>query len=340
MTNFRYSFGMIIFNGDEFLQQVLDSIYDFAHEIIIAEGADLNSLPFANPDGSSTDSTVNLIRNYPDPDRKITLIQGKWRDKTEQSNAWLEHASGDYIWQIDDDEVYKEEDLLTVDNMLKDRPETTAVSFHWCHFFGGLDRIRPINAKTPVVWRIFKFKSGYRWHSHRPPDILAADGRSLREISPITAEELVSRGIYIYHFSYITDRQVREKMRYMERVRMDEYDHGMEIHPLWKVYKALQSISCRLIIFRPFVNLATRYFEGWKCKPETIETRKRADKSWNYRFYEEVWLPWKENPETIEGRGLLSVYPGLYSVTVPFQGSLPRAIYSHPLTDSHNQGNR
>lgn len=339
MTSFRYSFGMIVFNGSEFLQQVLDSIYNFAYQIIIAEGADQNSLPFANPDGSSTDGTVNLIRNYPDPDRKITLIQGKWKDKTEQSNAWLEHASGDYIWQIDDDEVYKEEDLLTVDNMLKDRLGTTAVSFHWCHFFGGLDRVRPINVKTPVVWRIFKFKPGYRWHSHRPPDILAEDGSSLREINPIMAEELVSKGIYIYHFSYITDRQVREKMRYMERVRMYENDHGMEVYPSWKIYKVLESISSRVILLRPLVDLAARYFEWWKRKPSSIEFRKRADKFWNYRFYEDVWLPWKEDPEAIEGRGVLSVYPGLYSVTAPFHGSLPKAVHSHPLISFHNQGN-
>jgi len=320
-----------VFNGEEFLQQVLDSIYGFAWQIIIAEGADRNSLPFAKPDGSSTDRTVQIIKDYPDPDRKITLIQGKWRDKTEQSNAWLVRATGDYVWQIDDDEVYKEEDLLVIDSMLKARPETTAVSFHWCHFFGGFDRVRPINENTPVVWRLFKFKPVYRWHSHRPPDIIDEGGRSLREINPIEADDLVGRGIYIYHFSYITDRQVLGKMRYMERVRMYEYHFGMEVHPFWQPYKRLEMAATRLTVLRPFVALMAHYFRWWKCKPKAIELRKKTDKSWQYRFYEDVWLRWRENPAAIEGQGLLSVNPGLYSATEPFKGTLPQAILSHPL---------
>jgi glycosyltransferase involved in cell wall biosynthesis len=336
MTHYCYSFGMIVFNGDEFLHQVLDSIYDFAHQIIIAEGADQNARPFANLDGSSTDRTVDIIRNYPDKERKITLVQGTWRDKTEQSNAWLEHATGDYVWQIDDDEIYKEEDLLAIDALLRERPDTTAVSFHWWHFFGGLDRIRPINERTRVKWRIFRFKPGYQWHTHRPPDILDPNtGKSLREISPIMAQELVDRGIYIYHFSYITDRQVREKMQYMERVRMYEYDFGMHVHPLWGLCKRSRSARSRFPLLRPIVALLARYFQWWKRRPIAIELRKQADKSWNYRFYEDVWLPWRENPAAIEGRGILSTEPGFYSITEPFQGTLPRAVLSHPLAQAH-----
>jgi len=337
MANYRYSFGMIVFNGDEFLQQALDSIYDFAYQIIIAEGSDRNSLPFANQDGSSTDRTVQIIKEYPDPDRKITLIQSTWKNKTDQSNAWIEHAKGEYVWQIDDDEIYRKDDLSAVDSLLRERPETTAVSFHWCHFFGGLDRVRPINDKTPVVWRLFKFKPGYRWHSHRPPDILDGNGRSLREISPIMASDLVDRGIYIYHFSYVTDQQVRQKMRYMERVRMYEYNHGMEVHPLWRSYTRLESAASRFAVLRPVAAVVACYLQRWKRKPKAIELRKQADSSWNYRFYEDVWLPWKQDPAAIEGRGLLSVNPGLYSVTEPFQGVLPKAVLSHPLTLSHGR---
>ena len=336
-TNHRYSFGMIVFNGEEFLRQVLDSIYNFAYQIIIVEGADRNSMPFANPDGSSTDHTVDIIKSYPDPDRKIRLIQGNWRNKTEQSNVWIDRASGDFVWQIDDDEIYKKEDLLAIDTLLKTRPETTAVSFHWCHFFGGMDRIRPINKKTPEVWRLFKFKPSYRWHSHRPPDILDDKGKSLRLINPIPASELVDRGIYIYHFSYITDKQVQEKMRYMERVRMYEYHIGMEVHPLWRFYSHIESAALRLPILRPLKNLTDNYFQWWKCRPTAIKRRKQADKAWNYDFYENVWLPWKENPEAIEGRGILSANRGFYSVTEPFKGELPKAILSHPLLTPEKQ---
>jgi glycosyltransferase involved in cell wall biosynthesis len=328
---------MIVFNGDEFLQQVLDSIYDFAYQIIIAEGADRNSLPFANPDGGSTDRTLEIIKNYPDPYGKIMLVQGVWKDKVEQSNAWIEKAAGDFVWQVDDDEIYKEEDLLRIDDLLTKQPETTAVSFHWCHFFGGMDRVRPNSEITPEVWRIFKFRHGYRWRSHRPPDILDEKGRSLRESSPIHADKLVDLGIYIYHFSYITDNQVREKMRYMERVRMIEYDIGMEANPLWRLYGHIKSATSRKQFLKPLKILVENYFQWWKHRPSAIKKRKKADRSWNYDFYEDIWLPWKKAPQEIEGRGILSANTGLYSVTEPFRGELPRAVLSHPLFTETNR---
>src|SRR5512134_1673059 len=107
----RFSFGMIVFNGETFLHELLDSIYDFAYEIFGVEGPDQNSLPMAGPDGGSTDRTVEILRSYPDPERKLRVIRGTWRDKDEQSNRYMDEVSGDYIWQVDDDEIYKPEDL-------------------------------------------------------------------------------------------------------------------------------------------------------------------------------------------------------------------------------------
>jgi glycosyltransferase involved in cell wall biosynthesis len=131
----KFSFGMIVFNGETFLEEVLQSVYDFAYEIIIIEGADRNARHMARPDGGSTDGTLDILYGFSDPDRKIKIIRGAWDNKDQQSNRYIEEASGDYIWQIDDDEVYKPEDLREVERRLLNDPDITAASFIWQNFF-------------------------------------------------------------------------------------------------------------------------------------------------------------------------------------------------------------
>src|SRR5258708_25888879 len=98
---------MIVFNGETFLQELLESIYDFAYEIVVVEGPDQNSLPMAGPDGGSTDRTLEILRSYPDPKRKLRGIRGTWRDKDEQSNPYMDEVFGDYILQGDEHDIHK-----------------------------------------------------------------------------------------------------------------------------------------------------------------------------------------------------------------------------------------
>ncbi|MCL5105758.1 MAG: methyltransferase domain-containing protein, partial [Armatimonadetes bacterium] len=129
--NLKYSFGMIVLNGDDFIECAIKSVYDFAHEIIIVEGAVEEAVFAVGPDGGSRDNTIKLIEEYPDPENKITLIRGRWKDKTHQSNVYLQLATGDYVWELDSDEVYKEEDLYTMDNILtENRDRVDMVSFY------------------------------------------------------------------------------------------------------------------------------------------------------------------------------------------------------------------
>ena len=72
----RLSFVMIVLNGMPFIEFALRSIYDFAHEIIIVEGAEEKCRFAANEDGSSTDGTVECIESLGDPANKIILNSG------------------------------------------------------------------------------------------------------------------------------------------------------------------------------------------------------------------------------------------------------------------------
>ena len=83
----KITYGIIVLNGDFLLKQVLESIYDSAHAIRIAEG----SVSYWNKQGviNSTDDTIKIIKDFPDKENKIRLVQGTWNEKKEQCEAWF-----------------------------------------------------------------------------------------------------------------------------------------------------------------------------------------------------------------------------------------------------------
>ena len=68
----RIAFGMIVFNGNYVLEEVLTSVYPYAAQILIAEGP----VKFWQDQGfsTSTDGTNEVLHNFPDPDGKIKVV--------------------------------------------------------------------------------------------------------------------------------------------------------------------------------------------------------------------------------------------------------------------------
>jgi len=104
----------IVLNEEEFIQASLASIYDFADEIIIVEGGNDFAVKagWCGKDKRSSDRTVERIKSFPDPDKKITLLQGSWKTKTDQRNAYASRLnSGDWMLLMDGDEVFLDKGL-------------------------------------------------------------------------------------------------------------------------------------------------------------------------------------------------------------------------------------
>lgn len=122
----RITFGVIMLNEEPFMRYNLRSLYPFAHEMIVVEGASEKAATIATPDGHSTDGTLDLLHCFKeeeDPKNKITIAtaehnghpSGFWPgEKDEQSRAYAKRATGNYLWQIDIDEFYKSEDIASV----------------------------------------------------------------------------------------------------------------------------------------------------------------------------------------------------------------------------------
>jgi len=306
----RFSFGMIVFNGEAFLREVLESIYDFAFEVIIVEGPDLNALPMAGPDRGSSDRTMEILRTFPDPEKKIKVIRGVWQSKDQQCNRFIEEASGDYIWQVDDDEIYKREDLLKIEQILLQDPDITAVAFYWHNFFKGFDRV--MVAEPPYeVWRLFRLRPGYRFLTHRPPTVVdGSTGAVMNQLKPLRGQALADAGIYIYHYSYVFDFQVRDKIQYHTNFRLNEQEVGMPRLPGVLSRRAWIQEAWRSLWATPWMC----FFRQW------------LDKGFHYDYYEKIWKQWDRDPEGVEAKYGISPSPCPYKRTTVFKGVHPDVI--------------
>ena len=122
------TFGMIVFNGNYVLKECLESVYEFASQILISEGPVKKSQEQGYE--TSTDGTNDILHEIYDPDNKIIIEHGQFEEKNEQCNRYIKHMRDDtdYIWNLDSDEIFKPGDIELVIQALKDY-EFTSVGF-------------------------------------------------------------------------------------------------------------------------------------------------------------------------------------------------------------------
>ncbi len=228
----RISFGMIVLNGEPFLQANLQALYPFAHQILVVEGAVPAAAAAATDAGHSRDRTLSIVREFQrdhDPRAIVTLItaedhgypNGFWPgEKLEQSRAYAARADGEWLWQVDVDEFYLPGDMLRIaDGLLRD-PTLMSVSFPQLLFWGGIDYVVDgwyLRWLQPEVHRIFRWGAEMQLVDHRPPTVINGDGVDLRRLPRCTAAELRRLGIYLYHYSTVLPQQTLAKSAYYAR---------------------------------------------------------------------------------------------------------------------------
>ena len=228
-TDIKITFGMIVLNGEPFTKYNLRSLYPFAHQIIVVEGANHNSAHCATADGHSIDGTMKSLREFKefeDPENKVVIVtaedeghpNGFWPgEKDEQSKAYAKRATGNWLWQIDVDEFYKESDVRSIMKMIEENPSISTISFPEIPFWGSFDyRCDGIYLRYHYseVHRLFKWLSGYHYVTHRPVTVVNEAGIDLRQINWMRADSMKKRGIYLHHYFKIFPNQVSSKMIY------------------------------------------------------------------------------------------------------------------------------
>ncbi len=224
----KVTFGIIVLNGEPLTRYCLRALYPFAHEIIVVEGGHEDTRAVATPDGHSVDGTLDTLRRFcaeEDPEHKVTVVtrDGFWpkkdelgRDRTPQSRAYAERATGDYLWQVDIDEFYLPDDMRRVLEMLADDPEISAMSFRQLTFWGSPSieaQSWRLRRGLGTVHRLFRWGTDYRYVTHEPPTVVDALGRDLRTLKWIRSPQSAGRDILLYHYSMLFPWQVEQKVR-------------------------------------------------------------------------------------------------------------------------------
>lgn len=218
----RITFGIIVLNGEPFVRYCLRQLYPHAHQIVVVEGGSSKAASFA-PDGHSTDGTLEALEDFKqteDPENKLTVVtrDGFWAEKDQQSQAYANIASGDYLWQVDVDEFYTHADIEKIRSYLHLHPEVTAVSFRQRPFFGSprywFDSYNLRAENTSQYHRLFRWGDGYQYATHRPPTVLDAEGTDVRTKHWLSARQTENMGILLYHYSLLFPKQVHDKCAY------------------------------------------------------------------------------------------------------------------------------
>jgi hypothetical protein len=234
----KITFGIIVLNGEPFTRYCLRSIYPFAYEIIVVEGGHEDAKSVCTPDGHSIDKTLETLYKFKeeeDIENKLTIVtrDGFWpkkdelgNDRTPQSRAYAERASGDYLWQVDIDEFYRPEDVLKVMEMLKADPDITAVTFPTYTFWGDIKYLADsCYLKDGAMYynRLFKWAKNYRYLTHEPPTVIDENGVNLRHKKWINGKEMERKNIFMYHYSLLFPWQVEQKFKLYQDEKPDMY---------------------------------------------------------------------------------------------------------------------
>lgn len=226
------SFGIIALNAQPLLEYNLRALYPFAHQLLIVEGATRAAKSLARDDGHSADGTWEMLRRFQeteDPGNKTQIvtagdegyIDGFWPEKDEMSRAYAKRVTGDWLWQIDADEFYKEDDIGAITTTLEDDPNIGTISFPYYEFFGGFDYVITGKwhlAEYTKVHRLFRWKKGYRYVSHRPATVVDEMGLDLRQGKWIETPRNGTSLVHMFHYSYVFPKQARQKVGYYSNV--------------------------------------------------------------------------------------------------------------------------
>jgi hypothetical protein len=204
----KITFGMIVKNGMPFVEHSIKSVYNFAHQMIVV-------------DGGSTDGTIKLIKDMMSNGYdKIQLVQGEWSDKTNQCNEYAKLATGDFLWQLDSDEIYKSEEIEdAIKFLMSDKKDVYKINI--INFFRDIKHVVTGGMWSVPPVRVFRINRGDLYNGHRPPTMIK-NGKVIK------SDGTVIPGINIYHYSHIGKNKVKEKAEY--------YSKNMKDHPIYSKY--------------------------------------------------------------------------------------------------------
>lgn len=213
-----------VFNGEEFIEYTLKSIYDEVDFIRIVEGAVANQVN-ATEDGHSTDRTVEIINNFikeHDKDNKVQLVQidRPYKNLEEMKQTFLDYAvRGEWLLICDVDEFYKPEDVALLRKAIEYKPMASEFVPLFLHFYRDCKHIaKPAAEWQPQHQRFFRFVPGMKYNSH--PVVTDIYGQCTYFSPHYQPRRFVIKDWYVWHYGYARqhmEQLMKDKQVYYEK---------------------------------------------------------------------------------------------------------------------------
>jgi hypothetical protein len=117
---------------------------------------------------------------------------------------------------VDIDEFYKDDDIEKIRGLLE-KGGISCISFKQFGFWGGFDTYVDgwyLRRHLTEIFRIFQWGEGYQYITHRPPTVINSNGHNIKTLGWLRAKNMKRMGIFLYHYSFVFPKQVKEKAEY------------------------------------------------------------------------------------------------------------------------------
>jgi hypothetical protein len=207
---------------------VVEGVADLVHDTAWSKQMGGHIPEMCHRDGLSLDGTSEYLdelkAQFPDQITVYRKPKGHlWDGKLEMVQAPVAALSEEcLLWQVDVDEFWTAEQMVTARRMFVENPEKTA-AYYWCHFFVGERLVvnsRNCYSQNPAMeWlRTWRYTPGDQWIAHEPPRLHRPlpDGSScdLSRLQPLLHDQTEALGLVFQHFAYVLPEQLRFKESY------------------------------------------------------------------------------------------------------------------------------
>jgi hypothetical protein len=165
----------ICLNEEQFIGAWLRYHYDAFDRIILCEGAARNYPRFAvTDDGVSSDRTASIIREFPDPERKISFIQYGWAGpevsidprvpaKIELRNVYAALIEEGYVYTLDIDEFLHPHYVQALSETMDESQHADAYFIPQLHLWQDTRHFITGGYADVAHSRLYRWKPGTRY---------------------------------------------------------------------------------------------------------------------------------------------------------------------------------
>ena len=215
---------LAVHNEEDWVEANLANCYDEFDIIRVVEGAVVGR-PGSTEDGHSTDATLELVRNFPDPEDKIELYtrDRHFKSLEEQKQTFLNLASeGEWLFIVDCDEFYLKGDVERVRNAIRKRPTASEIIPTFLHFYRDIYHVRASHPEwQPQHQRIIRYREGLKYHTH--PVATDAQGKCTYFDPGYQLDRYTMPGLYIFHYGHAKSKDFHEMKQKFYKSELEKF---------------------------------------------------------------------------------------------------------------------